>query len=66
MTLHSEDEEGVVIFQREDKWKGGNMQIVHILKTEKEQMVKLMKQDLLQKRESSLKKQKKIIFSLLS
>ena len=37
LTLHSEDEEDVVIFQREDKWKGGNMQFAHILRTEKKQ-----------------------------
>ena len=31
LTLRSEDEKDVVIFQREDKWKGGNMQFAHIL-----------------------------------
>ena len=31
LTLHSEDEKDVVIFQRGDKWKGGNMQFAHIL-----------------------------------
>ena len=31
LTLHFEDEEDVVIFQREDKWKGGNMQFAHVL-----------------------------------
>ena len=57
LTLHSEDEEDVVIFQREDQWKGGNMQFAHILRKEKEEMekwCKLMQQDLLQKREPSL------------
>ena len=31
LTQHSEDEKDVVIFQREDEWKGGNMQFAHIL-----------------------------------
>ena len=35
LTLHSEDEEDVVIFQREDKWKGGNIKFAYILRTEK-------------------------------
>ena len=39
--LHSEDEEDVVIFQREDKWKGGNMQFAYILGTEKDEMVQV-------------------------
>ena len=41
LALHSEDEEDVVIFQREDKWKGGNMQFAHILRTEKDKMVQV-------------------------
>ena len=39
LTLHSEDEEDVVIFQTEDKWKGGNMKFAYILRTEKNKMV---------------------------
>ena len=39
LTLYSEYKEDVVIFQREDKWKGGNMQFAHILRTEKDEMV---------------------------
>ena len=53
LTLHSEDEEDVVIFQREDQWKGDNMQFAHILRKEKEEMekwCKLMQRDLLQKK----------------
>ena len=59
LTLHSEDEEDVVIFQREDKWKGGYVQFAYILRTEKKtKWCKLMQQDLLQKRESSLQSTK--------
>ena len=41
MTLHSEDEEDVVILQREDQWKGGNMQFAQILRKEKDEMVQV-------------------------
>ena len=41
LTLHSEDEEDVVIFQREDQWKGGNVQFAHILRKEKDGMVQV-------------------------
>ena len=41
LTLHSEDEEDVVIFQREDQWKGGNTQFGHILRKEKDEMVQV-------------------------
>ena len=41
LTFHSEDEEDVVIFQREDQLKGGNMQFAHILRKEKEEMVQV-------------------------
>ena len=37
LTLLSEDGDDVVIFQREDKWNGGNMQFAHILRTEKDE-----------------------------
>ena len=39
LTLHSEDEEDVVIFQKEDQWKGGKMQFAHMLRKEKDEMV---------------------------
>ena len=41
MTLHSEDEGDVMIFQREDQWKGGNMQFAHILRKRKDEMVQV-------------------------
>ena len=47
-----------MIFQREDQWKGGNMQFAHILRKEKEEMVLVMQQDLLLKRETSLQSTK--------
>ena len=36
LTLHCEDEEDAVIFQREDQWKGGNYRFAHILRKERD------------------------------
>ena len=41
LTLHFEDEEDAVIFQKEDPCKGGNMQFAHILRKEKDEMVQV-------------------------
>ena len=41
LTLHCEDEKETMIFQREDQWKGGNMQFSHILRKERDQMVQV-------------------------
>ena len=49
MTLHSEDEEDVMIFQREDQSKGGNTKFAHMAKQTK--WCKSMQQDLPQKRD---------------
>ena len=35
LTLHCEDEEDAVIFQREDQWKGGNEAICSYFKKRK-------------------------------
>ena len=40
LTLYSKD--GVVIFQQEEQWRGGSMQSVHILGTEKDKSYRLM------------------------
>ena len=41
LTLHSEYEEDVVKLQREDQWKGGNMQFAQILRKETDEMVQV-------------------------
>ena len=41
LTFHSEDEEDVVLFQREDQCKGSDMQFAHILRKEKDEMVQV-------------------------
>ena len=39
LTLYSEDD--VIVFQREEQWKGGNMLFAHILRTESDEIVQL-------------------------
>ena len=59
LTLHCEDEEDAVIFQREGQWKGGNEAICsYFIKKKETKWCKLTQQDLLQKSESSLQSTK--------